>query len=38
MTFGSGPEGDNHVRDVMIEKACSEGWDCFKTMNQHWSF
>lgn len=38
MTFGSGPEGDNHVWDVMIEKGCSEGWDCFKTMNQQWRF
>lgn len=38
MTFRSGPEGDNHVWDVMIEKGCSEGRDCFKTMNQQWSF
>lgn len=38
MTFRSGPEGDNHVWDVMIEKGCSEGRDCFKTMNQQHSF
>lgn len=38
VTFRSGPEGDSHAWDGMIKKGCSEGWDCFKTMNQQRSF